>query len=115
MVGTILTSSTKWHTKYDNIRKIATVLGDDYTTGCLLDYPYFKGNCKLITIDLSKQQAVDALPKWNSKLIYKKSRMCWEYNNILHYWRNQRNYPRFLTRSSKNMVNVLCKFYFVSI
>ena len=27
---------------YDNIRKIATGLGDDYTIGCLLDYPYFK-------------------------------------------------------------------------
>ena len=27
---------------YKNIRKIATGLGDDYTTGCLLDYPYFK-------------------------------------------------------------------------
>ena len=26
---------------YDNIRKIATSQGDDYTTGCLLDYPYF--------------------------------------------------------------------------
>ena len=26
---------------YDNIRKIATNQGDDYTTGCLLDYPYF--------------------------------------------------------------------------
>ena len=28
---------------YDNIRKIATGQGDDYTTGCLLDYPYFCG------------------------------------------------------------------------
>ena len=27
---------------YKNIRKIATGRGDDYTTGCLLDYPYFK-------------------------------------------------------------------------
>ena len=27
---------------YENIRKIATGQGDDYTTGCLLDYPYFK-------------------------------------------------------------------------
>ena len=26
---------------YDNIRKIATGQGDDYITGCLLDYPYF--------------------------------------------------------------------------
>ena len=33
--------------------------GDDYTTG-LLDYPYFK---KLIAIDLSKQQKLDADPK----------------------------------------------------
>ena len=29
---------------------------NDYTTGNLLDYEYFKDNCKLITIDLSKQQ-----------------------------------------------------------
>ena len=34
--------------------------GDDYTTGCLLDYPYFKENYKLIAIDRSKQQALDA-------------------------------------------------------
>ena len=27
---------------YDNIRKITTGQIDDYTTGCLLDYPYFK-------------------------------------------------------------------------
>ena len=26
---------------YENIRKIAIGQGDDYTTGCLLDYPYF--------------------------------------------------------------------------
>ena len=29
-------------TIYDNIQKIATGQGDDYATGCLLDYPYFK-------------------------------------------------------------------------
>ena len=28
--------------KYDEIRKITTGIGDDYTTGCLLDYQYFK-------------------------------------------------------------------------
>ena len=26
---------------YDNIQKSAVGQGDDYTTGCLLDYPYF--------------------------------------------------------------------------
>ena len=45
---------------YRNIRKIATGQGDDYTTGCLLDYPYFKSHYKMIAIDLSKQQALDA-------------------------------------------------------
>ena len=39
---------------YENIRKIATGRGDDSTTGCLLDYPYFKNNYKMIAIDLSK-------------------------------------------------------------
>ena len=48
---------------YENIRKIATGQGDDYTTGCLLDYPYFKGSCKIIAVDLSKQQALDVDPR----------------------------------------------------
>ena len=48
---------------YDNIRKIATGQGDDYTTGCLLYYPSFKDHYKMIAIDLSKQQALDADPK----------------------------------------------------
>ena len=40
---------------YKNIRKIATSQGDDYKTGCLLDYVYFENNYKMITIDLTKQ------------------------------------------------------------
>ena len=48
---------------YENIRKIATGKGDDYTTGCLLDYPYLKENYKMIATDLSKQQAFDADPR----------------------------------------------------
>ena len=48
---------------YENIRRIATGQGDDYTTGCLLDYSYFKENYKMIAIDLSKQQALDADPR----------------------------------------------------
>ena len=41
-------------------KKIATAQGHDYTTSCLLDYPYFKENYKMIAIDLGKQQALDA-------------------------------------------------------
>ena len=48
---------------YDNIRKIATGQGDDYTTGCLLDYNYFNNCYKMIATDLSNQQALDADPK----------------------------------------------------
>ena len=47
----------------ENIKKVATGQGDDYETGCLLDYPYLKENCKMIAIDLSKQQALDADPR----------------------------------------------------
>ena len=47
----------------DNIRKIAIGQGDDYTTGFLLDYSYFANNYKMIAVDLSKQQAIDADPR----------------------------------------------------
>ena len=39
---------------YDSMQKIVTDQGDDYTTGCLLDYNYFKKFYKIIPIDLSK-------------------------------------------------------------
>ena len=48
---------------YENISKIATGQGDDYATGCLLDYSYFTNTYKMIAVDLSKQQALDADPR----------------------------------------------------
>ena len=48
---------------YENIRKIAIGQGDDYTIGCLLDYSYFMDTYKMIVVDLSKQQALDADPR----------------------------------------------------
>ena len=53
---------------YESIRKIATGRGDNYTTGCLLDYPYFKDSYKMIAVDLSKQQALDADPRENQQM-----------------------------------------------
>ena len=47
----------------ENIRKIATGKGDDYTTGCLLAYPYLKENYKMIAIDLSRLNKLDADPR----------------------------------------------------
>ena len=46
-----------------NIRKIAIGQGDDYTTGCLLDHPYFINNYKMIALHLSNQQTLDADPR----------------------------------------------------
>ena len=51
------------NTIYENIRKIATSKADDYTTDCLLDYSYFKENYKMIAIDLSRQNELDADPR----------------------------------------------------
>ena len=49
--------------QYDEVRKVSTGYGDDCTTGCLLDYAYFKDNYRLIAVDLSKKKALDADPR----------------------------------------------------
>ena len=43
--------------------KIAIEYGDDYTTGCLLDYAYFNYHYQLIAVDLSKQKELEADPR----------------------------------------------------
>ena len=45
--------------QYNEIRKISTGQGDDYTTGCLLDFVYFEKNYRFIAADLSKQKVLD--------------------------------------------------------
>ena len=42
--------------------------GDDYTTGCLLDYRYCIKYYKMITVDLIKQQALDTDPRANQQI-----------------------------------------------
>ena len=48
---------------YDKIRKITSSQGDNYTTGCLLNYNYFKEHYRLTAADLSKQQKLGTDPK----------------------------------------------------
>ena len=55
---------------YDEVRKVSTGQGDDYTTGCLLDYAYFKDNYRLIAVDLSKQKALDADPRAIQQIVF---------------------------------------------
>ena len=54
--------------QYDEIRKIRQ--GDDYTTGCLLDFAYFEKNYRLIAADLSKQKALDADSRAIQQIIF---------------------------------------------
>ena len=56
--------------QYDEVRKISTGQGDDYTTGCLLDYSYFRKNYRLIAADLSKQKALDADSRAIQQIIF---------------------------------------------
>ena len=56
--------------QYDEIRKISTGQGDDYTTGCLLDFAYFEKNYRLIAADLSKQKALDADSRAIQQIIF---------------------------------------------
>ena len=56
--------------QYDEIRKISTGQGDDYSTGCLLDFSYFQKNYKLIAADLSKQKALDTDSRAIQQIIF---------------------------------------------
>ena len=56
--------------QYDEIKKISTGQGDDYTTGCLLDFAYFEKNYRLIAADLSKQKALDADSRAIQQIIF---------------------------------------------
>ena len=56
--------------QYDEIKKISTGQGDDYTTGCLLDLAYFKKNYRLIAVDLSKQKELDPEQRAIQQIIF---------------------------------------------
>ena len=49
--------------KYRELKKVMIGRGEDYTTGSLLDYKYFKKHYKLVAVDLSKQKELDADPR----------------------------------------------------
>ena len=49
--------------KYGELKKVMVGKGENYTTGSLLDYDYFKKPYKLVAVDLSKQKELDADPR----------------------------------------------------
>ena len=58
---------------------------DDCTTDCLLDYPYFKNYCKMIAIDLSTQQVLDADPRAIQQISFR-ANPDWNENPIMFFF-----------------------------
>ena len=54
--------------RYEEIRKLATGQGEDYTTRFLLDYEYVKNRYRLIAFDLSRKKELDADPRVIQKI-----------------------------------------------
>ena len=57
--------------KYRELKKVMIGKGEDYTTGSLLDYNYFKKHYKLVFVDLSKQKELDADPRAIQQIEFK--------------------------------------------
>ena len=94
---------------HESIRKIATDQGDNYTTGCLLDYPYFKDSYKIITVDLNKQQILGANPKANQQINFTAILDRGDedaYTRIYFIFEEARE-TRLFTRNCKSIVNML--------
>ena len=57
-------------TKQYEVRNISAGQGDDYRTGCLLDYSYFEKKYRLIAADLSKKKVLDADSRAVQQIIF---------------------------------------------
>ena len=58
--------------KYRELKKVVIIgKGEDYTTGYLLDYDYFKKHYQLVAVDLSKQKELDADPRAIQQIEFK--------------------------------------------
>ena len=68
--------------KYTELKKVMIGKGEDYTTGSLLDYDYFKNHYRLIAVDLSKQKELDADPRTIQQIEF---RCSFDYNSTIHW------------------------------
>ena len=56
--------------QYNEVKKVSIGQGDDYTTGCLLDYAYFNDNYRIIAVDLNKEKDPD--PKAIQEIVFQR-------------------------------------------
>ena len=94
--------------RYDEFRKVSTRQGNEYTTGSLLDYVYFKDNYKLIAVGLRSQKALDADPRAVQQIVFQGVVGRDDNAKIrpIHYsWTIKRNCVRILQRRCKSSVS----------
>ena len=100
--------------QYDEIRKLTTGQGEDYTTGCLLDYDYIKNRYKLTAVDLNRLKALDANPKAIHliKFVGQLKKLDGNYNpedagndqSINNFRKNQRNETKIFSRKCNSLI-----------
>ena len=56
--------------QYNEVKTVSIGQGDDYTTGCLLDYAYFNDNYRIIAVDLNKEKDPD--PKAIQEIVFQR-------------------------------------------
>ena len=97
---------------YENIFKNTAGQGDDYITGYLSDYHFFKKKkFKLIAIDLSKQEVLDAIQQINFTRSLDRAAGAFMFSileeYVFHSRRSKRNYFGLFTKNCKSIVNNL--------
>ena len=90
--------------QYDEVRKISTGKGDDYITGCLLDFAYFEKNYRKIAADLSKQKALDADSRAIQQIIFTGHTNA-QIKDLLYSRAIKRNNTRIFKRNNKSSVS----------
>ena len=99
--------------RYGEIRKLATVQNEGYTTGCLLNYECIKNYFKLIPLYLCKQKELDADPKANEQIEFAGKLKNTDGENVdgtqsmfvlAISEKNQRNTTKILLRKCKSLV-----------
>ena len=100
--------------QYEEIRKLTTGQGEDYTSGCLVDYDYIKNHYRLITVDLSRQKELDAESNWIKQIEnFKQLKKCrfhkcsWIriYVYFNDFGKKQRNKSKIFSRTSNSIKN----------
>ena len=91
--------------EYDEAIKWSTGYGDDYTTGCLLDYAYFKDHYRPIAVDLSKQKALDVDSTAIQQIVFQGVVGGANNTKTAYYSRTiERNNARIFQRNGKRVV-----------